>query len=446
MQLIYQILEVINYIIIGICTISLLFQVVMILFCWLPEKHFKKSEKLSKIALIICARNEESVIGDTVKNILEHQDYPKELYDIYVIADNCTDKTAEKARAAGAIVLEHQDDDPKHHKVAYPLAYGIDYLLKSEKKYDFLIRIDADNHLKADFFQRMNDAFCSGVEIARPYEASKNPTQNAWSVVSATYYMRDSFIASNFREFFHLDSMLTGAGMMVSFRVLESIHGWDSFSQSEDAEFTCNRLLEKKRVHYVCDAVVYEDQPSTMKDTYSRISRMGNGLSRVFWKKGFPLFGHFFVSGRWSNIDLFVQLLIIPVALLCCVWFPLYYIFYAISHLVNIFGPEWLGSIYALDGTLLTAQASINLLLHTLLPMILVVLGSFLIIYPLQTFVAVYRSKKKLGLTSLKGYYKGILLSPLFMLFYAVAITLGIVTDAGWKKVTRNSKEDKALK
>ena len=183
-----------------------------------------------------------------------------------------------------------------------------------------------------------------------------------------------------------------------------------------------------------------------MKDTYSRISRMGNGLNRVFWKKGFPLFGHFFVSGRWSNIDLFVQLLIIPVALLCCVWFPLYYIFYAISHLVNIFGPEWLGSIYALDGTLLTAQASINLLLHTLLPMILVVLGSFLIIYPLQTFVAVYRSKKKLSLISLKGYYKGILLSPLFMLFYAVAITLGIVTDAGWKKVTRNSKEDKALK
>ena len=105
MQLIYQILEVINYIIIGICTISLLFQVVMILFCWLPEKHFKKSEKLSKIALIICARNEESVIGDTVKNILVHQDYPKELYDIYVIADNCTDKTAEKARAAGAIVF-----------------------------------------------------------------------------------------------------------------------------------------------------------------------------------------------------------------------------------------------------------------------------------------------------------------------------------------------------
>ena len=155
-------------------------------FCgmWRRKENKIKTPKKT-FALVVAAHNEEVVIGDLVEN-LKQLNYPKDMYDIYVIADNCTDKTAEKARAAGAIVLEHQDDDPKHHKVAYPLAYGIDYLLKSEKKYDFLIRIDADNHLKADFFQRMNDAFCSGVEIARPYEASKNPTQNAWSVVSAT--------------------------------------------------------------------------------------------------------------------------------------------------------------------------------------------------------------------------------------------------------------------
>ena len=69
METFYQILEIVNYVIIGICSLSLLFQLVMILFFWLPEKHFKKSEDLAKIALIICARNEEAVIGETIEQI-----------------------------------------------------------------------------------------------------------------------------------------------------------------------------------------------------------------------------------------------------------------------------------------------------------------------------------------------------------------------------------------
>ena len=79
MQTLYPILEVINYVVIGVCTLSMAFQMIMILFFWLPEKHFPQAEKLHKIALIICARNESSVIFSTVQNIFEHQDYPKDL-------------------------------------------------------------------------------------------------------------------------------------------------------------------------------------------------------------------------------------------------------------------------------------------------------------------------------------------------------------------------------
>ncbi|MDY6093508.1 MAG: glycosyltransferase family 2 protein [Candidatus Enteromonas sp.] len=440
MQTLYPILEVINYVVIGVCTLSMAFQMIMILFFWLPEKHFPKAEKLHKIALIICARNESSVIFSTVQNIFEHQDYPKDLYDVYVVADNCDDDTAALAKKAGAIVLEHFDENPAHHKVAYPLAYGLAHILET-KKYDFVIRIDADNLLKDDYFRRMNDAFASGVEIARPFEASRNPTQNTWATVSATYYMRDSFIACNFREFFHLDSMLTGAGMMVATKTLEEIGGWDAFSASEDAEFTCKRLCEKRRVHYVADAVVYEDMPSTLKDTHARNARMGNGLTRVFWKDGWKMLGHFFVSGRWSNVDLFVQLLVVPVAVLCVLWFPLYYAFYAIAHLINAVGPEWLANVAALDGGMLTAAKSASLLLDMLLPMIGIVLGSYLVLYPFQTLIAVVRSKKKLGLKNLKGYKRGILLSPLLMILNAISITVGVLGNAGWKSVSRNSEK-----
>jgi len=442
MEIFYRVLEVINYIVIGICAITMLFQLVMILFSWLPEKHFKKSDKLSRIAIIICARNEASVIKDTLNHLLNDVNYPSELYDIYLVADNCTDDTASIAASVSnrIKVITHYDDNPSHHRVAYPLQYGLEHILSlKDKFYDFIIRIDADNVLDKDYLRYMNDAFNSGVEIARGYEASKNITQNVFTEVSGTYYMRDSFIACNFREYFHLDSMLTGAGMMVSTSVLNSIKGkWDAFSLSEDAEFTLNRLLENKRVHYVCDAVIYEDQPSNLKETHKRVSRMGNGIHKVFHVKGWKTLFHFFKSGRWSNVDLFVQLMAIPMALLCCLWFPIYYAFYVLIHLINGLGPNFLGNVVALDGSLLTAEKSISLLLTNLLPMIGIVLATYLILFPLQTFIAVYRSKKKLHMETIKPLTKGILISPLYMVIYAISITIGILTRAGWKTSKRN--------
>jgi energy-coupling factor transporter ATP-binding protein EcfA2 len=72
--------------------------------------------------------------------------------------------------------------------------------------------------------------------------------------------------------------------------------------------------------------------------------------------------------------------------------------------------------------------------------MILIVLGAYLVLYPFQTWVCVLRSKKKLGLSSLKGYVSGILLSPLFMIVYALAITAGALSKPKWKKIKRSSE------
>ncbi|MCR4562098.1 MAG: glycosyltransferase, partial [Bacilli bacterium] len=427
MDIVWKVLEVINWVVIGISTIAFAFQIVMILFFWMKEKHFKASEDYHRVAVFIFARNEAEVIEDTVKDILDNQDYPKDKYDVYVVADNCDDDTAALAEKAGAKVIVHNDPDPSHHRVAYPMRYGFAKVIESGEKYDFFIRFDADNHARKDFIRQMNNAFCSGVRIARPFEASMNGDQNTWSSVSATYYIRDSKIASNFRERFHLDSMLTGAGMMVAVSVLEKVPGyWDAMSPSEDAEFTLNRLMKKERVHYVADAIVYEDQPSTMKDTWYRISRMGYGLHGVFWRNGWKLLGHFFVSGRWSNVDLFVQLLMVPFTLLAFFWFVPYYVFFALSHLINFTTVEWMAGFSGLDGVAITAGVSQNAFINLLI-MAAIVIGAFLIIYPLQTFLAVLTSKKKLGWKNLKGYKRGIILSPVFMMFYGLAIFVGVL-------------------
>lgn len=438
MDIFWKTLEIINWVAVGISAICFGFQIVMILFFWLKEKHFKDSEDYGRAAVLICARNEKDVIEDAVKDLLENQNYPKDRFDVYVVADNCTDNTAELAAKAGAKVIVHNDPDPAHHRAAYAIQYGLQKIIESGEKYDFFIKFDADNHGNPDYIRQMNNAYRSGVKVARPYEASTNGTQNTWTAVSATYYIRDSRIACNFRERLHLDSMLTGAGMMVASSIVERLPGyWDALSTSDDSEFTINRLLEKERVHYVADAIVYEDQPSTMKDTWNRLTRMSHGLHGVFWKKGWKLFGHFFISGRWSNVDLFVQMLMVPFTLLAFFWFIPYYVFYALAHLINWVGVEWMAGFAGLDGAAMTSSVSQAAFMN-LLVMAAVVIGTFLVLYPLQTYLSMAMSKKKLGLKSLKGYKRAVVLSPLFMVFYGLAVLVGVITKPKWKQLKRN--------
>ena len=104
----------------------------------------KQDAKLHRYAAIISARNEEEVIGDLIRTLKE-QNYPKELLDVYVVADNCTDDTAGVSRKAGAIVYE------RFNKVQVGKGYALDWLFKrifadkGEQTYDGFFVFDADN-------------------------------------------------------------------------------------------------------------------------------------------------------------------------------------------------------------------------------------------------------------------------------------------------------------
>ncbi len=434
MELFYKILEYINYVFIGLASIGLVWQLVFILCCFLKPKHFKKAEKKNRFAIIIPAHNESSVVGRTVKELLEKQNYPKELFDVYVCADNCTDDTAEVARKAGATVYERTETDPAKKRAAYPIKLLMDKILSDHDHYDAFIKFDADNLCCPDYIDRMNDALESGCEIARAYEASSNFGQNNWTSVSACYYVRDSRIACNFRERAHMNSMLSGAGMMVSVKIIKEIGGWDAMGTIDDAEFAVRRMIEGKKCHYVADAIVYEDQPSSLADTFNRNARMAHGLNILFWKKGWRLLLNTFTKFRITYLDMFCQILFVPIALLCCVWFPAYYIFYFIVHLMQAAGVAVIPGLFTLgwDGTSCAK-------LVELAWMVLYVLGSFYIIYTFQAIVAVVSDRKKLGLEkSLKPALSGILLSAPFMVVYAIAVSYGICTKPKWKQIKRN--------
>src|SRR5690242_5118804 len=105
----------------------------------IKDKKVVKPEK--SFALIVAAHNEESVIQDIVES-LKRLDYPKELFDIFVIADNCTDKTAQKAKEKGAIVYQRADRLKKGK--GFALEWMFDKIFKMPKKYDAVVIFDAD--------------------------------------------------------------------------------------------------------------------------------------------------------------------------------------------------------------------------------------------------------------------------------------------------------------
>ena len=79
---------------------------------FLFTRKFKPAKKKHKYGILIAARNEKAVIGNLLDSI-NKQDYPKDKLTVFVVADNCTDNTAEIARKHGAKVYERFDDTKK---------------------------------------------------------------------------------------------------------------------------------------------------------------------------------------------------------------------------------------------------------------------------------------------------------------------------------------------
>ena len=118
------------------------------------EVKIDPAKKQHSYAFFIAAHNEEAVIANLVKSIKD-QDYPSELIDIFVVADACTDNTAQAARDAGAIVYERNDLSRKGK--SWVMDYGFDRILKEYPgKHEAFFIFDADNLLSRDYVTIMN--------------------------------------------------------------------------------------------------------------------------------------------------------------------------------------------------------------------------------------------------------------------------------------------------
>ncbi|MGN0986164.1 MAG: glycosyltransferase family 2 protein [Candidatus Enterenecus sp.] len=232
-----------------------------------------------RFACLIPARNEEAVIAQLVES-LNRQNYPPELRDIYVIPNNCTDWTEDRARAAGAKIFRCFEPvgckgDALHEAVAWLLPQG----------YDAFCVFDADNAVDPDFLARMNDALLSGARAAKGAMRVKNPGDSWTAGCYGLYFTLFDTFFNRARANCGLSAKLVGTGFAVRRDLLEELGGWNTQTMAEDAEFSAQCAALGERVWYVPGAVTYDEAPNTLRLSLRQRRRWCSGVMTVAGKQ-----------------------------------------------------------------------------------------------------------------------------------------------------------------
>lgn len=229
----------------------------------------------TRFAILIAARNEELVIGPLINSLLT-QDYPSDLYDIWVVPNNCTDNTALAARNFGARVLECTVPVKSKGEVlrfAYNRLRG--------RRYDAWLVFDADNVVDPRFLAEMNNARMAGARAAQGYRDSKNPYDTAVSGCSSIYYWMMDRFHNGGKAGLGVSAMIGGTGFMVTQALLDRLGGWRTETISEDLEITAQAVLAGERVAYVPRAITYDEQPLTWEQSFTQRRRWSSGTLQV---------------------------------------------------------------------------------------------------------------------------------------------------------------------
>lgn len=263
-------------------------------------RKFKPAKQNHKYAVLVAARNEQEVIGNLIDSVRQ-QDYPAELVDIFVVADNCDkeDRTAEVARKMGAICYERHD--LAHRTKGFALQYLVECIRRDYgiDAYEGYFIFDADNLLKEDFISRMNDSFDAGEKIVTSYRNTKNFDDNWISASYGIHWLRTVRYEHRARSLFRLATRIQGTGFLFAWEVIKD--GWNYTSLTEDRAFCADAVANGYKISYNDKAEFYDEQPVDMKTAWVQRVRWSKGHLQAFVETGPQLARHIFVTGGKAN-------------------------------------------------------------------------------------------------------------------------------------------------
>ncbi len=374
----------------------------------------KVEEKQYTFAAVICARNEEAVIGKLIDS-LHAQEYPREKFDVFVIADNCTDGTAAVAAEHGAYVYERFND--REVGKGYALRWALDKILTDRPGYYEAITIfDADNLVDPQYLHYTNETLCTGADATQGYRETKNPFESVISGCYAIYWYMLSRSYHEARSLKGIPCSIGGTGFAFKTYMIEK-NGWYTTTLTEDSEFACRKVLEGYHIEFVRDAVFYDEQPNTWAVSVKQRMRWMCGVMQEFrtllkpawdaWRGG--------NQNAWDIVMFTLSFPVIGLMLVACVLSVLFATLTA-----ALVTPWWpLVLLCAAGGILATV---------------------YLVIFALA-FMTVRGEKGKVG-----KFWRAVLFYPIFLapMAYFVLVCF-FKKDMVWEMIPHDSKESDAV-
>ena len=248
----------------------------------------------SRFAVVICARNEEKVIGRLL-NSLQQIDYPKSCVHIFLLADHCTDNTAKIARTYDNVTVYERTTGPNNGK-GDVLNWGIQRILAEYgQEIDAFAFFDADNIPRKDFLTRMNEYLVAGEKIVQGNRIAGDLADGQRNIVTGwfkVYWLCYSALFSYTRQKLGLSALLTGTGFVAAKEVMK--HGWNTSTITEDVEMAVTSCARGYRVAFALEAVCYDEQPSRFSVMMRQLSRWCTGTYQIL-----PRYFSLWLSGMY---------------------------------------------------------------------------------------------------------------------------------------------------
>ena len=374
-----------------------------------------------RFAVMIAARNESCVIEDLLQSI-RNQNYPQGLIDVFVIADNCTDSTADIARLHGAT-----DVFVRHDKQYVGKGYALDFGWKKiqerpdAKGYEAYFVFDADNVLDRNYFQEMNKVFDAGALASTSYRNSKNYNSNWISAGYAIWFLREAKYLNQARLTLNTSCAVSGTGFFIRADVLQKHGGWKWHLLTEDIEFSTQTISEGGRIAYCPTAILYDEQPTTFKDSWNQRFRWAKGFYQVFWHYAPRILRGIFANPKGCRFACYDMLMTIAPAMLLTV----------VTALFNaaVIGMTLLGCLSA-ETMLSTAASSMFFCLFNYM-LFMFIFGALTTFTEWDSIHAPKASKIKYMFTF-----------PLFMITYIPIALAALFKKATWKPIRHTISVD----
>ncbi|MBN1842118.1 MAG: glycosyltransferase family 2 protein [Deltaproteobacteria bacterium] len=292
----------------------------------IPERTVAiTKESQTRFAILIPAHNEAAVIRATLESV-KTLDYSEMLYDVIVIADNCTDETAELARQYEARVLERKDERERGKGFALQWAFESLKARGDFAGYDAFVIIDADTVFDPLFLEAMNKRIAKGEMAIQGYYDVKNPGASPMASLSYLGFALSRNLRYKGRTSLGWSSNLLGNGMCFSKEIIRRF-GWDATSIVEDMEYAVMLRLNGITVSFGPEALVFAEIPDTFKDSKIQRSRWDIGRFQVRNRYLVQLIKEALRKRDIGYLDMAMELLIPPFSLfvvLCLILFGLF--------------------------------------------------------------------------------------------------------------------------